>query len=70
MVSNTSASVSYPQTLYGDLSMEHEELLTRKLSVLEPLVDYWLYEKDEETTGIIKFLINILEGSCKEVKAR
>ena len=70
MVSNIPASVLYPQTLYKDLQHEEKKLLTQKLSVLEPLVDYGLYEKDEEIKEIIKFLINILEGSCKEVKAR
>ena len=72
MVSNISASVLYLQKLYDDLSMEHEEqeLLTQKLSVLEPLVSYWFYEKDEEIQEIIQVLMNILSetnkaGVCK-----
>ena len=72
MVSNISASVLYLQKLYDHLSMEHEEqeLLTQKLSVLEPLVSYWFYEKDEEIQEIIQVLMNILSetnkaGVCK-----
>ena len=74
MVSNISASMLYLQKLYSGLSisMEHEEkkLLTQKLSVLEPLVSYWFYEKDEEICEIIQVLMNILDetnkaGVCK-----
>ena len=68
MVSNISASVLYPQKLYDDLSMEHEEqeLLTQKLSVLEPLVSYWFYEKDEEICKIIQVLMRDILGETNK----
>lgn len=46
----------------------HNELLLQMLGVMEPLVSYVFYSKDDEITEIIGFLINIIDGKSDRPK--
>lgn len=56
--------IIHVQVLYSKEEVEgHNELLVQMLAVMEPLVSYGFYWKDEEINEITKFLIDIIDGN-------